>query len=129
MTSSGVPHSRRSAAISCGVIASPPPSPPASARVDPGPRTTQGAQGVADRSGWWAMSRAAAFVPLAQTTRSGAPESVHFGAVVALDRDGAIVACAGDPNVVIYPRSSNKPLQAMAMVRNGLVLPPELLAL
>jgi L-asparaginase II len=75
------------------------------------------------------MSRADAFVPIAQTTRSGAPESVHFGAVVALDRDGAIVARAGDPNVVIYPRSSNKPLQATAMVANGLVLPPELLAL
>ena len=75
------------------------------------------------------MSRADAFVPIAQTTRSGAPESVHFGAVVALDRDGAIVARAGDPNVVIYPRSSNKPLQALAMLRKGLTLPPDLLAL
>jgi L-asparaginase II len=75
------------------------------------------------------MSRAESFVPIAQTTRSGAPESVHFGAVVALDRDGAVVARAGDPNVVIYPRSSNKPLQAIAMVRHGLALPPELLAL
>lgn len=75
------------------------------------------------------MSRADSFVPIAQTTRSGAPESLHFGAVVALDRDGSVVARAGDPSVVIYPRSSNKPLQALAMVRNGLELPPDLLAL
>ena len=75
------------------------------------------------------MSRADAFVPIAQTTRSGAPESLHYGAVVALDSDGSIVARAGDPNVVIYPRSSNKPLQAIAMLRNGLTVPPELLAL
>jgi L-asparaginase II len=49
--------------------------------------------------------------------------------VVALDRDGSVVARAGDPTVVIYPRSSNKPLQALAMLRNGLDLPPDLLAL
>lgn len=75
------------------------------------------------------MSTPEAFVPLAITSRSGFDESVHFGAVVALGPDGDIVYAAGDPNVAIYGRSSNKPMQAVAMVRAGLALPPELLAL
>ena len=70
-----------------------------------------------------------AFVPVAMTTRSELPESVHFGAVVALHADGSVAFRAGDPSVVIYPRSSNKPLQAVAMLRAGLSLPHELLAL
>jgi L-asparaginase II len=72
---------------------------------------------------------AAAYRPLAVTSRSGVDESVHWGAVVCLDPDGAIDAAIGDPQVVIYPRSSNKPMQAVAMVRAGLDLPPDLLAL
>ncbi|HEX2246494.1 MAG TPA: asparaginase, partial [Arthrobacter sp.] len=36
---------------------------------------------------------------------------------------------AGDPLALFYPRSSLKPLQAVAMVRAGLDLPPDLLAL
>ena len=75
------------------------------------------------------MSRPEAFVPLAKTTRSDHDESVHFGALVALERDGSVAFAAGDPTVAIYPRSSNKPLQAVAMVRAGLALPPNLLAL
>jgi L-asparaginase II len=70
-----------------------------------------------------------AYVPVAITQRSGFDESVHFGAVVALDTDGSIAFAVGDPHVVIYPRSTNKPMQALAMVRAGLSLPPELLAL
>jgi len=75
------------------------------------------------------MSRPDAFVPIAITQRSGFDESVHFGAVVALSRDGHVAYAAGDPDVSIYPRSSNKPMQAVAMVRAGLSLAPELLAL
>ncbi|HEY4331592.1 MAG TPA: asparaginase, partial [Ilumatobacteraceae bacterium] len=75
------------------------------------------------------MIRPDEFVPVALTTRSGCPESVHFGAVVGLDSEGEIAFTAGDPMVEIYPRSSNKPLQATAMVDLGLSLPPELLAL
>ncbi len=75
------------------------------------------------------MSRPDAFVPVAVTRRSGHDESVHFGVVVALGPSGEIEYAAGDPTVAIYPRSSNKPMQATAMVRAGLSLPPELLAL
>jgi L-asparaginase II len=69
------------------------------------------------------------FVPLVVTRRSGLDESFHEGAVVALERDGSIAFALGDPNVITYPRSSNKPMQATAMVRAGLDLPPRLLAL
>jgi len=75
------------------------------------------------------MSRADAFVPLAMTVRSGFPESFHFGAMVGLERDGAVAFVAGDPTVAIYPRSATKPMQALVMVQLGLQLPPELLAL
>jgi L-asparaginase II len=54
---------------------------------------------------------------------------VHFGAVVGLSSTGEIGFAIGDANTAIYPRSTNKPMQAVAMVRAGLQLPPELLAL
>lgn len=73
--------------------------------------------------------RAEQFEPLAIVTRSGVDESIHFGAVVGLNRDGAVEFAVGDPNVEIFPRSSTKPFQALAMVRAGLSLPPEQLAL
>lgn len=69
------------------------------------------------------------FVELAVTTRSGRDESLHYGAVVALGRDGLIEHVLGDPAVVVFPRSSTKPIQATAMVAAGLALPPKLLAL
>ncbi len=69
------------------------------------------------------------FVPLAVTSRSGLDESVHFGAVVALSADGEVAFAAGNPRSIIYPRSATKPMQGLAMVRAGLSLPPELLAL
>lgn len=69
------------------------------------------------------------FVAVAITSRSGIDESVHFGAVVALGPSGDIEFAAGDPSAIILPRSANKPLQGVAMVRAGLQLPPDLLAL
>lgn len=75
------------------------------------------------------MSAADGYVPMAVTSRSGLDESVHFGAVVALEADGSVSFAAGDPAKVIYPRSSNKPMQAVAMCDLGLQLPSRLLAL
>ena len=46
-----------------------------------------------------------------------------------LTPDGAIARTWGDPNARILPRSANKPAQAAAMVRAGLPLDGELLAL
>jgi L-asparaginase II len=70
-----------------------------------------------------------AFVPLAVTERSGLDECVHHGAVVVLDVDGDVAAAAGQADVTIYPRSSNKPLQADAMLALGLDVDDESLAL
>ncbi len=69
------------------------------------------------------------YVPVAIADRSGYDESVHFGAVVVLDADGTVLSSMGDPSVPIYPRSSNKPIQAEAMLRLGLRLDSRELAL
>lgn len=75
------------------------------------------------------MARPEDMVPVAIAARSGLDESVHFGAVVGLDRAGDVAVSIGNRATIVYPRSSNKPMQAVAMVRAGLRLAPELLAL
>jgi L-asparaginase II len=66
---------------------------------------------------------------LAVASRDGLVESVHYGSMIAMAPDGSTLATAGDPLAPFYPRSSLKPLQAVAMVRAGLQLPADLLAL
>ncbi len=66
---------------------------------------------------------------LAEVVRSGFAESHHRGSVVALDPTGAQAWSVGDVDAPMLPRSSVKPLQAVGMVRCGLDLPPDLLAL
>lgn len=67
--------------------------------------------------------------PLAHVVRGGLVESVHLGHLVAFDATGDVVVRRGDPTVTFYPRSSVKPVQAVAMLRSGLDLDGELLAL
>ncbi|HEV3381176.1 MAG TPA: asparaginase [Trebonia sp.] len=66
---------------------------------------------------------------LAEVVRSGFTESRHRGAVAALNADGTFAFTAGNANTPVFPRSSNKPMQAAAMLRVGLPLEGELLAL
>ena len=68
-------------------------------------------------------------VPVAHVVRNGVVESVHLGHALGITADGAAAAVAGDPDVTFFPRSSLKPVQAVAMVRAGLDLSGELLAL
>lgn len=68
-------------------------------------------------------------VVVAELVRSGFVEGHHYGSVVALAADGGVDWAIGAADQPILPRSCNKPLQALAMVRVGLDLPPELLAL
>jgi L-asparaginase II len=75
------------------------------------------------------MGLEAAFVPVAITDRSGFDESVHYGAVVVVDADGDVLFSAGDVDVLIYPRSANKPMQTDAMLRLGVELTPQEIAL
>ena len=66
---------------------------------------------------------------VAEVWRGEFLESVHHGSVIALDRAGREVLSVGRPHDTTYPRSSNKPIQALAMLRHGLDLEDELLAL
>jgi L-asparaginase II len=66
---------------------------------------------------------------IAEIVRSGFVEGHHYGSVVALDPDGAVLHATGDVTSQILPRSCNKPVQALGMVRAGLPLEGELLAL
>ncbi|NAZ84352.1 asparaginase [Kineococcus sp. R8] len=68
-------------------------------------------------------------VPVADLVRGGLVESVHHGSMAVVGPDGALLAAVGDVVSPVYPRSALKPLQAVAMVRAGLDLPPDLLAL
>jgi L-asparaginase II len=62
-------------------------------------------------------------VPVAEVVRSGFVESRHRGSVVVLDANGRTRVAVGDVAQPVFPRSSNKPMQAVAMVRAGLSLP------
>jgi L-asparaginase II len=66
---------------------------------------------------------------LVEVVRSGFVEGAHHGTALAVDADAATVAAAGEPDALFFARSSNKPLQLLAMLRHGLDLPPQLLAL
>jgi L-asparaginase II len=67
--------------------------------------------------------------PVAHVVRGGVVESAHRGHVVALDAAGDVRLRRGDPTDTVFPRSSLKPVQAVAMLRAGLDLDGELLAL
>ncbi|MFF4773286.1 asparaginase [Microtetraspora fusca] len=66
---------------------------------------------------------------IVEVVRSGFVESVHGARVLAVDASGAPVMCHGETATLVSPRSSMKPLQALGMVRSGLPLEDELLAL
>jgi len=66
---------------------------------------------------------------IAEVVRSGFVEGHHYGSVVAIDAGHEVVHARGEVGTPILPRSCNKPLQALGMVRAGLDLDGELLAL
>ncbi|WP_344218980.1 asparaginase [Kribbella sancticallisti] len=68
-------------------------------------------------------------VILADVVRSGFVEGHHRGSVVVTAPDGAVEWSAGVVDQPMFPRSSNKPMQALGMLRHGLALDGELLAL
>jgi len=68
-------------------------------------------------------------VVLAQLVRSGLIESTHSGHLILIAADGSDLLTLGDVDAEIYPRSAIKSLQAAAMVRTGLNLNDEQLAL
>jgi L-asparaginase II len=68
-------------------------------------------------------------VVVAEIVRSGFVEGHHYGSLVALTGDGSVAWSVGEVDAAMLPRSCNKPVQALGMVRLGLDLPPDLLAL
>ena len=72
-------------------------------------------------------SGSAALAELAVVRRSGLIESRHFGSLVALDPSGAPLIELGDPDAVVLPRTTVKPLQALGCLTAGASLAgPEL---
>ncbi|MFD9790333.1 asparaginase [Streptomyces sp. NPDC059070] len=66
---------------------------------------------------------------LAEVVRSGFVEGHHRGSLVVLAADGSVEFALGDPAAPVFPRSANKPMQAAAVLRAGLDLSGERLAL
>ncbi|MGW0776560.1 asparaginase [Streptomyces sp. NPDC002835] len=66
---------------------------------------------------------------LVEVVRSGFVEGHHRGSLVVLAADGSVETAVGDPALPVFPRSSNKPMQAAAVLRAGLDIDGERLAL
>ncbi|MFJ8362249.1 asparaginase [Streptomyces sp. NPDC093984] len=66
---------------------------------------------------------------LAEVVRSGFVEGRHRGSLVVLAEDGSVEFALGDVTAPVFPRSSNKPMQAAGVLRAGLELTGERLAL
>ncbi|MGP3535297.1 asparaginase [Microbacterium sp. RD1] len=70
----------------------------------------------------------AASVELAVVERSGFAESRHSGVAIVLAPDGTVAEAFGNPHATLLPRSSMKPLQALACLSAGAPLEGERLA-
>lgn len=58
-------------------------------------------------------------VELASIDRNGLTESRHIGAAVVVAADGSVLQHYGDVHATIFPRSTLKPMQAVAALRAG----------
>ncbi len=58
-------------------------------------------------------------VPMTEVWRGPLLESLHLGHAVVCDDTGQIVQSWGDPDAVIYPRSSSKMIQALPLITSG----------
>ncbi len=65
---------------------------------------------------------------LVEVVRNGFVESVHRGRVAVTGPDGRLLTSVGADFAPMYPRSASKPLQAVGMLRAGLDLDAEQLA-
>ena len=61
----------------------------------------------------------AGYDAVVELTRGGIVECIHFGAMAAVDSSGNLLTSLGDPNLLTFPRSSMKPLQALPFVEDG----------
>jgi L-asparaginase II len=56
---------------------------------------------------------------LAEVTRGGEVESRHYGHIAVVDTEGKVIHSWGNPEHPTFPRSSLKPLQALAGIARG----------
>jgi L-asparaginase II len=66
---------------------------------------------------------------LAKVTRGDLVESLHLGHLIVLNTDGSTYLSKGSPELPIYPRSAIKSLQAAAMLKAGLKVDADELAI
>jgi len=66
---------------------------------------------------------------LAKVTRGDLVESLHLGHLIVLNADGSTYLSKGSPELPIYPRSAVKSLQAAAMLKSGLKVDADKLAI
>jgi L-asparaginase II len=66
---------------------------------------------------------------LATVTRGGIAESLHLGHLTVLNTDGSTYLSKGSPELPMFPRSAVKSLQASAMLKAGLTVSDEELAI
>jgi L-asparaginase II len=57
--------------------------------------------------------------PIAETTRGGHVENIHFGSVAVVDVQGRLLWQAGDPHFMTFTRSALKPFQALPFILDG----------
>ena len=94
-----------------GVADSPPPSSPRALR--------HSQEGIVMSRSSTARPTDPALAELAVVERSGMIESRHFGSIVAIGPDGEPLLELGAPDARILPRSTVKPLQALACLTAG----------
>lgn len=62
---------------------------------------------------------AQAYEPVYALSRGGYPESLHQGAIAAVNAAGELLAAYGDPQLSVFLRSAGKPFQALPLVLAG----------
>src|SRR3989442_5022194 len=59
------------------------------------------------------------YAPLVEVSRGGLVESVHFGAIAAVDSRGRLIGSAGDTRTLVVLRSTAKPAQGLPLLDSG----------
>jgi len=63
-------------------------------------------------------------VVVAELMRDGFAESFHHGVLAVVDQHGSTLLERGNPDAIVYPRSTLKPVQAIAVLETGVDLSP-----
>lgn len=87
-----------------------------------GPAPVSGRSPITSAPGFQPLDPASRDVqpqPLVHVLRHERVESVHLGHAAVVDASGHLLASTGAPGVLVFPRSSFKPFQALPLVESG----------